>query len=138
MKPENLFTMQTPAKMMKYKSSSRARISSMQQLEEVTRPKKGNTTNEDDSSDRSTVTMQDNDSGLSDEETVVGGIAGRTPDLTTTRCTLKLQMTGGTNAFGRAINLIKEFLTQVQTFDRRAYISPWYENGRQGISNVKD
>ena len=65
-----------------------------------------------------------------DDETVVGGNKTTPEDLIKTRCTLKLQMTGGKNAFGRGIGLLKEFFTQLQIHDKHVQIAPWYEDSR--------
>ena len=73
---------------------------------------------------------------LSDDETVIGGSAGRTPKTVSTRCTLKLQVVGGKDPFGRAVGLVKEFLTQLQTFDKWAHITPWYDNVPDHITDI--
>ena len=65
---------------------------------------------------------------LTDNETVVGGSGGKIPTTTITRCTLKLKVTGGKNAFVRAMGPMKEFFTQLMTFDKWAFIAPWYKN----------
>ena len=75
--------------------------------------------------------------GILEDETVVGGSGGRMPEISTTRCTLKLKVTGGKNAFGRAMGSMKEFFTQLKTFDKWAFIAPWYNNTTSGISNIE-
>ena len=89
-------------------------------------------TSDEDSTNNDSEVMDSN----SDEETVLGGSARRTLKPTLTRCTLKLQVVGGSDTFGRTLSLIKEFLTQLQTFDKWAYIAPWYENVADRITDV--
>ena len=65
--------------------------------------------------------------GFSDEETVVGGVRTQRKKTTTTRVTLKLQVTGKKNIFGRTLGLVKEFFTQAQKIDKWIHIAPWYD-----------
>ena len=74
---------------------------------------------------------------ISDGETVQGGTARRVPTLFQTRCTIKLKNGGGTNAFSRAVSLLKEFLQQLQTADKFSYIAPWYNNVNVGVRRIE-
>ena len=65
---------------------------------EARRRKKGHYKDDDDQKNNS----GDETMNLSDDETIQGGSAGRKPKLYMNICTLKLKVTGGENAFGRA------------------------------------
>ena len=82
--------------------------------------------------------VSDDDMGISDDETVRGGSNRQPPPIVNTRCTLKLKVTGGKNAFGRALSLVKEFFTQLKKFDKWASIVPWYENVVMGVDTIED
>ena len=80
----------------------------------------------------------DDDMGISDDETIRGGSNRRPPPKVNTRCTLKLKVTGGKNAYGRALGLVKEFFTQLKKFDKWVSLVPWYENVVMGIEEIED
>ena len=78
----------------------------------------------------------DNEMEISDDITVRGGSSQRTPIIEHTRCTLKLKITGGKNAFGRSLALVREVFTQLKKFDKWAGILPWYENVVRGVEEI--
>ena len=79
----------------------------------------------------------DDEMEISDDVTVRGGSTHRAPPLLHTRCTLKLKVTGGNNAFGRALALVRDFFTQLKKFDKWASILPWYENVMRGVEEIE-
>ena len=93
---------------------------------------------QDDDDDDRTKTSGEGPMDLSDDETIQGGSAGRKPRLYRTRCTLKLKVTGGKNAFGRAVGSMKELFTQLKIFDEYTFIAPWYDNAHEGIKEIED
>ena len=113
-------------------------ISTAMEVDEVEEPEEeimftpvGNSTPaEEDSSE--------DERGISDDETVRGGSNRRTPHIVHTRCTLKLKVMGGKNAFGKALSLVKEFFIQLKKFDKWACIVPWYENVVMGVTEIND
>ena len=82
--------------------------------------------------------INDDDMGISDDETIRVGSNRRPPPKVNTRCTLKLKVTGGKNAYGRALGLVKEFFTQLKKFDKWVSLVPWYENVVMGIEEIDD
>ena len=70
----------------------------------------------------------------SDDETIVHGTRNSSIQPIETRITLKLQVTGGKSAFGRALGLLKEFLAQAQKVDRWIYMAPWYDGSN--LNNI--